>query len=45
MEGLRRTELFVREGGAREHPNKISSMLFYLAAIIIHGKSAHRLLL
>jgi hypothetical protein len=25
-----------REEGAREHPNKISSMLFYLATIIIH---------
>lgn len=22
----------------KEHPNKISSMLFYLASIIIHGK-------
>ncbi|KAI9829319.1 MAG: hypothetical protein M1819_006382 [Sarea resinae] len=28
--------LFAREGSGREHPNKISSMLFYLATIIIH---------
>lgn len=23
----------------KEHPNKISSVLFYIASIIIHGKS------
>jgi hypothetical protein len=28
--------LFARTGTPREHPNKISSMLFYLATIIIH---------
>ncbi len=27
-----------RSGKPREHPNKISSMLFYLASIIIHGE-------
>ncbi|CAK4030530.1 hypothetical protein BP6252_07663 [Lecanosticta acicola] len=29
-------ELMAREGGTREHPNKVSSMLFYLATIIVH---------
>jgi linoleate 8R-lipoxygenase/9,12-octadecadienoate 8-hydroperoxide 8R-isomerase len=24
----------------KEHPNRISSVLFYLASIIIHGESA-----
>ncbi|MCJ1351753.1 MAG: hypothetical protein MMC33_001737 [Icmadophila ericetorum] len=28
--------LFARNGSAKEHPNKISSVLFYLATIIIH---------
>jgi hypothetical protein len=29
--------LFARKGPAKEHPNKISSTLFYMATIIIHG--------
>lgn len=27
----------------KEHPNKISSMLFYLASIIIHGTALMKL--
>ena len=30
--------IFAREDQARKHPNEISSVLFYLASIIIHGK-------
>lgn len=30
--------IFAREGETRKHPNEISSVLFYLASIIIHGK-------
>ena len=29
--------LFARKGDAKEHPSKISSTLFYMATIIIHG--------
>lgn len=33
-------ELMARGPKAEEHPNQISSMLFYLATIIIHGEIA-----
>lgn len=29
--------LLARDGPAKEHPSKISSNLFYLATVIIHG--------
>ena len=30
--------LFARQGPAKEHPSRISSVLFYFATIIIHGE-------
>ena len=36
--GLIFDEVFARGESTREHPNEVSSTLFYLASIIIHGK-------
>jgi hypothetical protein len=38
--GLVFETIFAREDQARDHPNQISSFLFYLASIITHGKLA-----
>jgi linoleate 10R-lipoxygenase len=38
--GLVFDAIFAREDQARDHPNQISSVLFYLASIITHGKLA-----
>lgn len=40
--GLLFDGLLAREK-SKEHPNKISSMLFYLAALIIHGMEINTL--
>lgn len=36
--GLIFDTIFAREGKAKPHPTQISSVLFYFASIIIHGK-------
>lgn len=36
--GLIFDTIFAREDQAREHPTQLSSVLFYFASIIIHGK-------
>jgi hypothetical protein len=38
--GLIFDTIFAREDQGRPHPNQISSVLFYLASILIHGKLA-----